>query len=114
MPERPTAEERFAALVEAQAGGDGVTLSTGKRGFGSNALVVDGRIFAMVSHGCLVLKLPREQVEHLVGSGDGTPFNAGKGRPTREWIALEERAHGRALELAREARAFVCGPGQNR
>ena len=41
---------RFAAIVEALAHEQGVTVgSPGKKGFGSSALQVDGKIFAMVS-----------------------------------------------------------------
>ena len=108
MPEVPIAEARFADLVEALAGREGVTVGSGRRGFGSGALQVNGRIFAMVSGGKLVLKLPRERVEALLASGEGTVFDAGKGRPMREWVALDHRTE-RWLELARDARAFVAG-----
>ncbi|SRR6266487_1208488 len=111
MPDRPTVEERFGALVQALVGRDGVALGSGKRGFGADALQVDGRIFAMVSHGRVVLKLPRDRVSSLVASGLGSPFDAGKGRPMQEWVVLEERAHESLLSLAAEARAFVSGRG---
>ena len=47
MSERSVLEERFAAIVEELAGIEGVTVGAGRRGFGSGALQVDGRIFAM-------------------------------------------------------------------
>ncbi len=84
----------------------GVTLDAGRRGFGSAALQVDGRIFAMVSQGRMVLKLPRERVAALIASRDGAPFDAGKGRPLREWVVLGERCRHRWLSLAREAEGF--------
>jgi hypothetical protein len=34
MPERSVLEERFAAIVEALAGIEGVTVGAGRRGFG--------------------------------------------------------------------------------
>ena len=37
--------------------------------------------------GCLVVKLPRERVTELVGSGQGEPF-APAGRVFREWVAI--------------------------
>jgi hypothetical protein len=42
-----------------------------------------------------------------VASGAGTPFDAGKGVPMREWVVLSERAEKRWLPLAKEALAFV-------
>jgi TfoX/Sxy family transcriptional regulator of competence genes len=104
-----TAEARFAVLVEAFAGGDGVTLGGGQGGFGAGTLQVNGRIFAMVSGGRLVLKLPAQRVAALVASGEGLPFDAGKGRPMREWVAFDERQGDHWLHLAEEARAFVAG-----
>jgi TfoX/Sxy family transcriptional regulator of competence genes len=108
MPEVPTVQARFAELADALVGRDGVTLGPDRRGFGSGALQVEGRIFAMVARGRLVVKLPRERVTALLASGDGVAFDAGKGRPMKEWVALEERTGERWLELAREARAFVA------
>lgn len=106
MPDESTAERRFATLVKALAGRPGVTLGSGKRGFGSDALQVNGRIFAMVTRGQLVLKLPPERVAMLVASGRGQPFDAGKGRPMQEWVVLA--SHNRQWRsLAEEARAFV-------
>jgi TfoX/Sxy family transcriptional regulator of competence genes len=102
-------EARFAELVDALSGRDGVTLGSGRRGFGSGALQVDGHIFAMLTDGRLVLKLPGDRVAALVASGDGRPFDAGKGRPMKEWIALEDPEGTQWLALAREARAFVAG-----
>ena len=109
MPDLPTVQARFAQLADALVGRDGVTLGPGRRGFGSGALQVDGRIFAMVTRGRLVVKLPGERVAALLASGDGVAFDAGKGRPMKEWVALEERAAERWLALAQEARAFVAG-----
>ncbi len=78
------------------------------KGFGSTGqLKVDGRIFAMLVRGQLVLKLPADHVDALVDSGDGEHFDAGKRRPMREWLALSPTSHKSWLALAREAMAFV-------
>jgi len=64
-----------------------------------------------------VLKLPRQRVEALLVSGEGRPFDAGKGRPMMEWVMVEARvADQRWLSLATEALHFVAGPrlGQGR
>lgn len=99
------AVDAFRAIREALAGEPGVTSGTG---FGTSpGLRLDGRIFAMVSHDRLVLKLPAARVRELVEAGAGEPFDAGKGRPMRAWICVAPAALGDALELAREA--FVFG-----
>jgi TfoX/Sxy family transcriptional regulator of competence genes len=103
-------EAGFRDLVEALAGRGGVTLGSGRRGFGSDALLVNGHIFAMVSRGHLVLKLPRERVAALLAEGVGAGFDAGKGTPMSQWVMLDERTEGRWLALAREAAGFVADP----
>ncbi|MGA5821663.1 hypothetical protein ACPC54_27810 [Kitasatospora sp. NPDC094028] len=100
---------RFAALVEELKQLPGVRPPTAGRRFGSDALTADGHIFAMLSAGRLVLKLPRTRVDELVAAGAGTHFDAGKGRPMREWLALDPAADLPWPQLAREAHAFVHG-----
>lgn len=107
MSDQPTVEERFNQLAAALVGRKGVALGSGRRGFGSGALQADGRIFAMVTRGRIVLKLPPKRVSALISAGHGSPFDAGKGRPMREWVVLEEGAYENLLSLAQEARAFV-------
>jgi hypothetical protein len=101
--------ERFAVLVEALSTRPGVgpPSSSGRRGFGSTALTVDGSIFAMVVGGGLVLKLPRHRVEGLVTAGTGLPFTAANGSPMREWVALDHGTPESDLALAEEAMEFV-------
>jgi TfoX/Sxy family transcriptional regulator of competence genes len=107
MADRSAPHEDFADIVHALASTDGVSVGSGRRGFGSDALQADGRIFAMARRGGLVLKLPSERVAELVASGDGEPFDTGKGRPMKEWVVVSPQAGTRWLELAREALAFV-------
>ena len=101
------AAARFDELVEALHDAPGVTPpeAAGRSGFGSTALKVRGRIFAMVVGGALVLKLPRARVEELCGDGRGAPFVNGKGQPMREWVVLTQDRGTR--DLGREALAFV-------
>lgn len=79
----------------------------GGRGFGSSALKVNGSIFAMISGGKLVLKLPHARVDTLMRAGAGTPFDAGKGRPMKEWLTVTADDNESWLALAREALDFV-------
>ncbi len=97
------------ALAEEFAGMPGVSLpgAPGTRGFGAQALKVDGSIFAMVTGGRLVVKLPRHRVDALVADGTGAPFDSGKGRPMKEWLAVGADDHETWLALAHEALAFV-------
>jgi hypothetical protein len=105
----PNVEERFERIARNLTARDGVALGSGRRGFGSDALTVFGRIFAMVSGSRLVLKLPANRVAELIELGDGVPFDAGKGRPMREWVALTEQSSRRWSTLAAEACQFVGG-----
>lgn len=109
MPEAPPHVEGFSALVETLAARPGVTLGSGRRGFGSDALQIHGRIFAMARRGGLVLKLPAARVAALIASGTGSPFDAGKGRPMKEWVVLGHATGHEWLSLAEEALAFVGG-----
>jgi hypothetical protein len=108
MPD-PTPEQRFDGLVAAFAGRQCVGLpgEEGRRGFGSAALTVDGSIFAMLTRGRLVVKLPRTRVADLVGAGAGEPFDAGKGTPMKEWLVVVGADDAAWRALAEEALAFV-------
>jgi TfoX N-terminal domain len=82
----------------------GVTEGTG---FGSNpGLRVDGKIFAMLIDGALVLKLPEGRCEELAAAGGATRFSVGR-REMREWLAVEPDGQHDWRALAREALGFV-------
>ena len=101
-------EEKYAELSRAFLERDGVR-QEGK-GFGSSALKVNGRIFAMLSSRAeFVVKLPRERVDQLVDSGDAVHYDAGKGRPMKEWLARPPSSTLDWTALANEALAFVGG-----
>ncbi len=99
--------DRFEDLVDDLIGAAGVTPPRGGSGFGRSALRVQGKIFAMLVRGRLVLKLPAERVDDLVEAGDGVRFDANKGTPMREWFSLGPRSGLEWVPLAREALEFV-------
>lgn len=79
-----------------------------KKGFGASGLKVHDKIFAMLTRGRLIVKLPKARVDELVASGDGERFDPRKnGRLMKEWLVLEPTSRVEWLDLAREALAFV-------
>lgn len=102
------ASEKYARLVTHFGRGAGVTSIAEGKGFGSSGqLKVDGRIFAMLVRDELVLKLPAARVTDLVSAREGTHFDAGKGKPMREWFVLSPTSNKEWRSLAGEAMAFV-------
>jgi hypothetical protein len=103
-PKRPTSsvevDPAFAPVVDAFARQRTVTY--GGKGFGSAALKVNGKIFAMMSSKRqFVVKLPGKRVEDLVRLGQGEYFDPGHGRLMKEWLVCA--ATPRWVDLAREA-----------
>jgi TfoX/Sxy family transcriptional regulator of competence genes len=109
----PSPTERFDALVEAFASAPGVTPPTddptAKRGFGSSALKVNAKIFAMLVRDRLVVKLPKGRVDALVAAGDGERFDPRHdGRVMNEWLALAPEYEDDWQALAQEAMTYVA------
>ena len=70
---------------------------------------IAGKFFAFTTRGMLVVKLPAERVTELIASGEGRVFDAGKGRPMREWVGLIPADETACAAYMREARKFVAG-----
>jgi hypothetical protein len=101
-------EGRYAELTHVFLGRPNVT-QEGK-GFGSSALKVNRRIFAMLtSRSQFVVKLPSDRVHELITSGQGRPYDAGKGRPMKEWVVIPPDSGLTWTSLAEEALTFVGG-----
>ena len=102
-------DQSFAALAARFLGEPDVVEGTG---FGKTpGLRTGGKIFAMLMHGRLVVKLPRERVDALVATGSSAPFSAGHGRVMKEWASVDVDARASWEALATEARDFVRAGG---
>jgi hypothetical protein len=116
--EPATAEQCYAAVVAELTRLPGVTAPSGPdrpgNRFGSNALKTRKKIFAMFVRGSLVVKLPQGRIDELIAAGAGTRFDAGRGRPMREWFVAGEASRGTWIELARAALRFVTDSGPGR
>jgi len=102
--------DRYEDMVDELTGINGVMPPRGGSGFGRGALRYEGRIFAMLVRGRLVLKLPASRVTALIRSGNGIAFDANKGTPMREWLSLDPDSSLSWLSLATEALDFARGP----
>jgi TfoX/Sxy family transcriptional regulator of competence genes len=87
---------------------DDPDVSTGRM-FGSEGLKVNGKVFAMVVKGDLVVKLPAGRCASLIEKGRARPFDPGHGRLMKEWVAVPPSRTRDWPGLANEARAFVGG-----
>jgi hypothetical protein len=80
---------------------------TKHKGFGRTALRIDGRIFAMLVRGELVVKLPTDRVTTECDADAGRRFDANRPYPMKQWLVVGEGQDHRWCELAIEALHFV-------
>jgi hypothetical protein len=98
----------FALVVSAFADDREVIPPGSTKGFGSGALKVNGKIFAMMSSkGHFVVKLSKQRVNALIAAGSGTRFDPGHGRLMKEWLVVTAD-HKSWVPLAREARKLLA------
>jgi hypothetical protein len=102
-----TPQARYQALVDSLLSLPDVRPPTEGKGFGSGALTVGGKIFAMLANDRLVVKLPRQRVDALMAGGEGVRFDPGHGRIMKEWLSVEPGYEEHWEPLAREALEFV-------
>jgi len=95
----------LAPVAKALAEAPGVTR---RRMFSTeNAFSVNGKIFAMLVRGSLVVKLPKERVDDLVETGKGERFDPRRdGRLMKEWVVVEA-GELPWVALAKEAHGYV-------
>jgi hypothetical protein len=104
-----TTEEMFERVSNRMVGQKG-GIQRGRMMQSEGLRTPAGRFFAFVRRGELVVKLPAARVSQLVASGEGTPFDAGKGRPMREWVCLRPADEGTLASYAAEASGLVLEP----
>ena len=113
-PADATAEDataRWEALVATMLAEGSATYGNEagpQRAFGSTSLKTDGKIFAMLVKGGLVVKLSRARVEELAADGTGDRFDPGHGRIQKEWLAVRGSDPGQWPALATESEVFVA------
>jgi hypothetical protein len=99
------ADSKLAPIIDAYA----ASKMTGRGNkFGSNGLKVNGKLFAMVVRGNLVVKLPKDRVSGIVAAGRGENFDPGHGRKMKEWLTVVSPKLS-WVDLAREAHGYVSG-----
>jgi hypothetical protein len=106
--DRARCERNFKAVASAFADDPAVILPGVGKGFGSRALKVKGKIFAMISSRQeFVVKLPGIRVAELIAASRAKYFDAGRGKVMKEWVSITGGEH-LWLALAKEAREFVA------
>ncbi len=113
MPNEDRWERLVSAMLEQSDGTYGADQGA-QRAFGSTSLKTNGKIFAMLVKGRLVVKLHRNRVDAMVAAAEGAPFDPGHGRIQKEWIALSPESDEAWRAAATESEAFVAGRGRNR
>ncbi len=105
--DQPSHQTKIAELLTSRLA-DLPGLRIGKT-FGHPSFSVGSKIFAFVYRGCVVLKLPRETIDRLLGRKGFSPFKMG-GRLMKEWIEMcrdDPSAYEADIDLFRQAAAFV-------
>lgn len=77
--------------------------------FHSEGLKSGGKFFAFNRNDELVVKIAQERVAQLIAEGAGWPFDAGKGRPMREWVVLRPTDLASCTSHVAEALEFMTG-----
>lgn len=103
-----SAEEQFDSIVKLLTKDSAITKS---KMFGSIGLKVNGKIFAMLVKGKLVVKLPKARVDALISEKKGNYFGhifaPSNWRPMKEWVEIESGNKTTWLKLAKDAKKFV-------
>ncbi|MGZ3304943.1 MAG: hypothetical protein ACXU8U_03700 [Asticcacaulis sp.] len=94
----------LARLMSAVSGTPGVTIGRALANYG---LMRDGKLFAFIKDGALVLKLPAARIDILCETHNAVRFDRGQGKPLREWVVVPASHSAGWPDLVREACDFV-------
>ena len=97
-------EELFEAVVAELGEDPGVTEA---KMFGSAGLKIEGKFFASLYKGKLIVKVGEQRVDELAAAGKGDHFDPGMGRRMREWAEVGPSTQEEWISLAEESRGFV-------
>lgn len=75
--------------------------------FGSPGLKIDGKYFALLVKGKLVVKLTKDRVQQLVENGTGDYFDPGHGRKMKEWLEFIPKSAKTCTDFMDEAITVV-------
>jgi len=78
-----------------------------RRGFGSGALKVNGKIFCGLEGWAHAAQTPAVRVDALIVSLEAERFSTGPNREKREWVLVQSSMPERWIALSDEAKAFV-------
>lgn len=98
-----TPKERYLLIVDQLRMNPDVTQS--KKSL-SSGLRIHNKVFAMLSKGRLVVKLPAHRVDELIATGNGERYASG-GHPLNEWVLVEPPTEEGWMNLVQEALEFV-------
>lgn len=72
--------------------------------FGFDCLRINGKVFAKLHNGHLVMKLPANRITAMIDSGQASPYTL-RGRLLKEWGVISTNKN--VIALAEEARVFT-------
>lgn len=97
------ADPDFESVVTVFA--DSQDVKRGRMFSSENVLSVNGKIFAMLTKGKFVVKLPAERADELVKKGAAVNWGPGTRRVMKEWVTVESKESW--VDIAKEAYRFV-------
>jgi TfoX/Sxy family transcriptional regulator of competence genes len=102
-----TPDDAWTELTDSWLGRPAIEL---KRMMSSPGLTVNGSIFAMLTRGELVVKLPAERATAMFEAGTGEPFQPMATRaPMKQWVVLQGLPDPQAWQhVAEDAHDYVA------
>jgi TfoX/Sxy family transcriptional regulator of competence genes len=85
----------------------GVDTMSSTRAFGSTALKIHDKIFAMLVKDRFVVKLSRQRIDRLIEAEEGERLQMSAGRAMKEWFMVSPESDVDWQTLAQEALAFA-------